>query len=154
MPVACMRAYAVVGPTNRKPLRFKAFAIAVDSGVTAGTSPVSRGAARSADGANDHSSSSRLPSSATVARALAMVASTFARFRTMPASAIRRTTSSSPKPATTTGSNPAKAARNASRLRRIVIHDRPDWNASRLTRSNSRPSPRTGRPHSSSWYAT
>src|SRR5690606_17075044 len=36
MPVACIRAYAVVGPTNRKPRRLSSFAIATDSGVVAG----------------------------------------------------------------------------------------------------------------------
>ena len=68
MPVACISAYAVVGPTKRKPLRFNAFAIAVDSGVTATTSAVVTGAGRSRLGANDHSSASRPPSSATTAR--------------------------------------------------------------------------------------
>ncbi|MDQ1645397.1 MAG: hypothetical protein QOJ50_1581, partial [Cryptosporangiaceae bacterium] len=33
MPVACISAYAVVGPTNRKPRRFSSFAMATDSGV-------------------------------------------------------------------------------------------------------------------------
>ena len=35
------------------------------------------------------------------------------------------------KRATWWKSNPLKAARNASRLRRIVSHERPDWNPSR-----------------------
>ena len=56
-----------------------------------------------------------------------------------------------PNSATTSGSKPANAARNASRLRRIVSHDRPDWKASRLTRSYSRVPVVTGRPHSVSW---
>ena len=73
---------------------------------------------------------------AIVARAFVIVASTLARLRTIPASAIRPTTSASPKPATTTGSNPANASRKAGRLRRIVAHDNPDSNASSDRRSN------------------
>ena len=80
-------------------------------------------------GAKDHSSASSVSPascSATVARALAIVASIFARLRTMPASAISRSTSASPKRATCSGSKPQNAARKFSRLRRIVSHDRPD----------------------------
>ena len=40
---------------------------------------------------------------------------------------------------------------SASRLRRIVSHDRPAWNPSRESFSNSRTSSPTGTPHSSSW---
>jgi hypothetical protein len=57
-----------------------------------------------------------------VAFALAIVASIFARLRTMPASASRRSTSASPKRATASGSKFANAARKFSRLRRIVSH--------------------------------
>jgi hypothetical protein len=53
----------------------------------------------------------------------------------MPASAIRRATSPVPYRATRSIANPSNAARNASRLRRIVIHDRPDWKASSVMRS-------------------
>ncbi len=38
--------------------------------------------------------------------------------------------SSSPNSATAAGRNPAKAARKASRLRRMVSQDRPAWNPS------------------------
>ena len=31
-PIACMKAYAVVGPTNRQPLRLSALDIEADSG--------------------------------------------------------------------------------------------------------------------------
>jgi hypothetical protein len=82
---------------------------------------------------------------------LAIAALIFARLRTMPASAIRRAWSASVNAATFSIANPAKAARKFSRLRRIVIQARPDWNASRHRRSNSASSPRTGRPHSWSW---
>jgi hypothetical protein len=43
------------------------------------------------------------------------------------------------------------ASRDAFRLRGIVSHDRPDWNASSVVRSNRPRSSVTGRPHSSSW---
>ena len=85
-----------------------------------------------------------------------MVASTLARLRTMPVSVISRATSAGPKRATASGSKPANAERNASRLRRIVSQDSPDWNASRVSLSNSRdlvvrrhgPTRRRGRPGS------
>ncbi len=43
-----------------------------------------------------------------------------------------------------------KALRKAGRLRRMVAQDRPAWNPSRLMRSYSPCSSRTGRPHSES----
>ena len=61
--------------------------------------------------------------------------------------------SRSPNRATFSGSKPANALRKFSRLRRIVIHASPDWKPSRQKRSYSPRSSRTGRPHSSSWYA-
>ncbi len=79
-----------------------------------------------------------------------ITALTFARFLTMPGSAISRATSAAPKPAIAAASNPAKAARKFSRLRKIVSQDRPDWKPSRHSRSKMAASPRTGRPHSSS----
>jgi len=48
-------------------------------------------------------------------------------------------------------SKPSNADRNASRLRRIVIHASPAWNASSDSSSNSSRSSVVGRPHSSSW---
>jgi hypothetical protein len=80
-----------------------------------------------------------------------MVASILARLRTIPASAISRARSSSSKAATIVGSNSRNAVRKAARLRRIVDQDRPAWNDSRLSRSNSSTSSIVGRPHSSSW---
>src|SRR5689334_14940700 len=56
MPVACINAYAVVGPTNTKPFFLRAFDMATDSGVVAGTSPSVLGALCVA-GLNDQSSS-------------------------------------------------------------------------------------------------
>ena len=76
------------------------------------------------------------------------------RLRTMPASAISRSRSASSKPATTRGSKPRNAVRNASRLRRIVDHDSPAWNDSSASRSKSSRSSATGVPHSRSWYST
>ena len=84
---------------------------------------------------------------------MVIVASTLARLRTIAASASSRARSASPYAATASGSNAAKAARNPSRLRRIVNHDSPDWNASSVMRSKIATSPWTGRPHSVSWYA-
>jgi hypothetical protein len=46
--------------------------------------------------------------------------------------------------------NPPNAARKFSRLRKIVIQDSPDWNASSVSRSKTASSPWTARPHSSS----
>ena len=43
------------------------------------------------------------------------------------------------------------ASRKFSRFLRIVSHDRPDWNASSVSRSNNAASPCTGTPHSVSW---
>src|SRR6478735_12738812 len=121
-----MSAYAVVGPTNLKPRRFNSFAIAVDSGVTAGTSFTVAGRLGRGGGANDHSSVSRSVSdNSRRARALLTDASILARFRTIDASPSRRSTSRSVYRATASGSKPANAARKASRLRRIVIHDSP-----------------------------
>jgi hypothetical protein len=145
-----MSAYAVVGPTNRKPRFFSALAIAVDSGVNAGTEAKPTGRAGLGGGANDHSSFARPSGSSAAARAFAIAASIFARLRTMPTSASRRVCSASPYVATRSMSNPSNAARNASRLRRMVNHDSPDWNASSVIFSKRRLSSRTGRPHSRS----
>ncbi len=96
-------------------------------GVTAGTSARVFGTGRpSGSGACDQisSSSSPGPHSAST-RALARVASILARFRMMPASASRRSRSSSVKAATSAISKPAKAARKPGRRRRMVIQDRP-----------------------------
>ena len=60
---------------KRKPRRLSSFAIAVDSGVIAGTSPSERGAGRVAgSGANDQSSAGSPAGSSRVARALAIAA--------------------------------------------------------------------------------
>jgi GMP synthase (glutamine-hydrolysing) A subunit len=125
----------------------------VDSGVVAGTSAKLAGAGRSGGRWASTSSGNDVPlsRSSSTARAFAIVASIFWRLRTMPASPSSRSTSAGPNAATSSGSKPAKALRKASRLRRIVSHERPDWNPSRLTRSYRPRSSSTGRPHSSSW---
>jgi hypothetical protein len=143
----------VVGPTKRKPAFFSALASAAASATWAGTSAKLAGAAR-AGGRWAHTISfSGVPASrrSTVARALAIVASILARLRTIPASPSSRSTSSGPKRAIASGSKPAKAARKASRLRRMVSQDSPDWKASSETRSKRPRSSVTGWPHSSSW---
>ena len=81
MPAACMSAYIVVGPTNRKPSRRSSLLIAVDSGVVAGTSAKDRGGVVRGGGAKLHSSSSRGTSNARVALAFWMAASILPRWR-------------------------------------------------------------------------
>ena len=54
-------------------------------------------------------------------------------------------------PEDTPGNASENTSRNASRLLRIVDQDRPDWNASRVSRSRWAASPLTRRPHSLSW---
>src|SRR5579875_545233 len=106
-------------------------------------------------GANRQMNSARLPPAARslrAARALTIAASIFALLRMMRRSARRRATSAVSNAATRSMENPANASRNASRLRRIVNHDKPDWKPSRTSRSNIPSSSRTGRPHSVSWY--
>ena len=146
-----MSAHIVVGPTKVNPLRFRALDRATDSGAEVGTSAMVRGRGVAA-GWKDHTNAARSPSgssrSARVARALVIVAATFARLRTIPASPMRRSTSRSSNAATDLGSKPANASRKAGRLRRIVAHDSPDWKASRDSRSNIPRSSRTGIPHS------
>jgi hypothetical protein len=145
----------VVGPTKTNPRRFSTFVIAFDSAVTDSRSCPERGAGREAgSGANDQISSSSVSPSAriaVVAWALVIAASIFLRLRTIPASPSSRATSSSPYSAIRSTSKPSNARRKFSRLRRIVSQERPDWNASRVSRSNSATSPCSGRPHSSSW---
>ena len=85
------------------------------------------------------------------ARALAIVASTLARLRTMPASASSRSHVGVVEAGHPLGSKPAKAARNAGRLRRIVSQDSPDWKASRRQPLEQPLVACTGTPHSSSW---
>ena len=91
--------------------------------------------------------------SSTARRALFTVDSILPRCRTIDASWRSRSTSPSPKRATASKSKPANAALNASRFRRIVSHERPDWKPSSVSFSKSRRSSSTGKPHSASWYA-
>jgi len=132
------------------PCRRNSALSALEAGVADGTSASVRGAVAGSPAYFQTMLAS--PSGrSSMARALMMTALTLARFRTMPASAISRATSSSPKAATRAGSNPANAARKFSRLRKIVSQDSPDWKASRHSRSKMAMSPCTGRPHSWSW---
>ena len=98
MPQACIAAYAVVGPTKRKPRRLSSLDSAVDSGVTAGrSSSVARGAAAAARRVRPDQLGERHARARVAARALAIAASILPRWRTMPASSSRRSTSRSPK---------------------------------------------------------
>ena len=77
-----------------------------------------------------------------------MAASILAFERMMPASAISRARSSAPNRATTSGSKLAKAARKASRLRRMVIQASPAWKPSSTSFSHSARLSYSGTPHS------
>jgi hypothetical protein len=131
----------------------RSFAIAFDSSVMAGTSAIVFGRLCLA-GENDHSRSSSGMSNSAMALAFVIAARIFAPLRTIEASCISRSTSPSPNSATFSGSKSRNTRRNAGRLRRIVIHDSPDWNDSRHSRSYSASRPWSGTPHSVSWYAT
>lgn len=97
MPMASIRACMVVGPTNANPCARSALDRACDWGEVVGISANVRGLGVSS-GLNPHTKSVRPPCSRsrTVARALATAARIFARLRTIPASAMRRSTSVSP----------------------------------------------------------
>ena len=120
---------------KRNPHRLSSLASAVDCSVRAAISPSSIGTGRPRRvGSEDQISAASEPwraCTSSTAEAFATAASIFPRCRTMPASAISRSTSSGPYAATAAGSKPANAARKLSRLRRIVSHESPDWNPSR-----------------------
>ncbi|CKT25517.1 Uncharacterised protein [Mycobacterium tuberculosis] len=80
-----------------------------------------------------------------------MVASIFERERTMPASCMSRSMSASVNLTIFSGTKPLKALRNASRLRRMVSHDRPAWKPSSMSFSHSARLSCSGTPHSASW---
>ena len=149
IPTASNSAYMVVGPTNAKPRFFSAFDSAVDSALTVGTSVMVRGCGV-VSGANDSMNATRPPPSrsAIVARAFRRQASILPRCRMIPGSSSSRATSPLPNSATASTSKPANTSRNRGRLRRIVSHDSPAWNPSRLSRSNIPASEVTGSPHS------
>ena len=146
MPMASIRAYIVVGPTNTKPCFFRR--LRQGHRLRRGGHHLlgRRGRRRRPRGGTPRRTPRSPPSSrsATVARALVIAASTLRRLRTMPASAISRARSASSYAATISASKPAKAARNAGRLLRMVSHDSPDWNASRVSRSRWAASPVDG----------
>jgi hypothetical protein len=81
-------------------------------------------------------------------RAPEIAASILALERMIPAFAISAARSFSPNRATFSGSNPANASRNASRLRRMVIHESPAWNPSSTSFSHSARLSSSGTPHS------
>src|SRR5438105_2182310 len=125
-----MKAYTVVGPTKVHPRFFRSLAIATAAGVVAGT--VDGGAfSKDAEGQKYSANVPNSEANATARCALLMVDRIFPPCRTIPASSSSRATSDSPNEATTSKSKPAKAARKFGRFRRIVSHDKPDWNPSR-----------------------
>src|ERR1700735_1664551 len=70
----------------------------------------------------------------------------------MAASFSNRATSASVKRAPFSGSKPRKALRNASRLLRMVTHERPAWKPLSMSDSQSARLSNSGTPHSRSWY--
>ena len=137
-----MNAYTIVEPTNRKPRRRRSADSASDTGVVAGMSPAPAVGGRRAGGGGTIVAryASNEPNSARDLRKAGRCRSSrrswrgCARSRRRPSA---RSRSASSKAATTAGSKPRNAARKPSRLRRIVDHDRPAWNDSRASRSNS-----------------
>ena len=96
-PSDCMKAYAVVGPTNRQPRRLSSFDSAVDRAVTAGTPPSSVRSGVSTAQLQIQSTSGPSASISSIARwALLIVASILPRWRMIPASPSSRSTSRSP----------------------------------------------------------
>ena len=115
----------MVGPTKAKPRRFSSFESATDSGVESGISPRPVTRRARAGGAKLQTSSESPPSISSAATAFPIVASILPRCLTMPASPSSRWISGSSYAATRRMEKPSKAARNASRLRRIVIQASP-----------------------------
>ena len=91
----------------------------------------------SAGRCDQKSSCSGVPASrrARVARAFAIAASILPRWRTIDASLEQPLDVALAEARDRSGSKPSNAARKASRLRRIVSHDSPDWKPSRQSRS-------------------
>lgn len=82
--------------------------------------------------------------------ALVMAAAILARFLIMPSAFMSRSRSVWVYRAIFWGLNPLKACLSFSRLSRIIHHERPAWNPSRIKNSKCRWSLWTGTPHSSS----
>src|SRR5262245_16761159 len=156
-PIACMKAYIVVGPTKVKPSVRSAFESARELSVSVSftTAPRVRRRGRSrAGGSKRHTKAASEPWRSirrAACLALWMADSIFARWRTMPASPSSRTTSRVPMRATFSIAKPWKARRKFSRFRRMVSHDSPAWKPSSAIFSNRRWSSASGKPHSRSW---
>jgi hypothetical protein len=137
MPTACMKACTMVGPQKANPSALRALPIARETGVSVAIPARVRASVwigrPSTKSQRKRAKPGPLSSIRSHARAPAMVPWILARLRMMRASAISRATSSSVKRAIRSGSKPAKAARNPSRRRRMVIHDRPAWKPSRIS---------------------
>jgi len=124
--------------------------MAFDSTVCAGTSEKLFGLGFAA-GAKDQSSAARPSGRSRAARALTIAASILARLRTMPR------VGEQPRhvgvgelgdPLDLEAPRTPPGKRDA--LRKMISQDRPDWNASRLSRSYRPASSRIGAPHSES----
>src|SRR5215211_4563486 len=129
--MACMKAYTVVGPTNVQPRRLRSRESAIDAGVVLiaiSAALVIRVGREAGSGCQRQKYDASEPHSLTSSRAwraLLMVDSILPRCRTMAAFASSVSTRLGVKRATRLKSNPAKALRNASRLRRIVSQLKP-----------------------------
>src|SRR5919106_5911470 len=112
-----MNAYEVVGPTNAHPRRRRSLLIAIDSGLVDCLDNVAQSSCLGrafGSGSNPQTYAARLPYSPTSSmqrRALLMVASIFARLRTIPESAMSRCTLRTLNRATNSISNDLNARR-------------------------------------------
>ena len=130
-PQACIAAYAVVGPTNRKPARRSAFESAVDSGVVGASRPSTWARDARSGRCDQKSSSSGCPASRSATRRPGV------RDRRLDLAAVPHDPRVGQEPldvalpnrATASGSKAANAARKPSRLRRIVSHGEPGLEA-------------------------
>ena len=130
-PMACMKAYTVVGPTKLQPRFFRSLDKATEAAVDVSVRALQASAPRAGRRAgpvlprNGPGEPNSRRSSST-RRALWMVDSILPRWRTMAASCTSRSTSAWSKAATCSASNWANAARKPSRLFRMVSQLRPD----------------------------
>src|ERR1700692_4434738 len=103
-----MKAYTLVGPTNRYPCDFSSFASASACGVVVGTAATDRGD-RTLSIAYERARAARLGEADLIARALSIVAWIFPRLRMIEGFSINRSTSRCFIAATLPTSKPRKA---------------------------------------------
>jgi protoporphyrinogen oxidase len=154
IPVACMWAYTIVGPTNRNPRFTKSLLIFSLNSDLGGISFSDFHSFRiGLFPTNPQIYLSKLPNSFCTfknAFAFSIVARIFCRLRIIPASCINPSTFFSSYFATFFGSKLSNALRKFSRFRKIVIQLSPACAPSSVKNSNNVRSSCTGTPHSSS----